>query len=34
VRSFLFGTPFSGVTDTMRAIADNAIPELRKELSA
>jgi alkanesulfonate monooxygenase SsuD/methylene tetrahydromethanopterin reductase-like flavin-dependent oxidoreductase (luciferase family) len=33
VRSFLFNTPFSGVTDSMRAVADNVLPGLRKEFS-
>lgn len=34
VRSFFFNTPFGGVTDTMRRIADNVLPELRAELAA
>lgn len=32
VRSFLFNTPFGGVTPTMRAIAEKVLPELRAEL--
>ncbi|CAN5640421.1 LLM class F420-dependent oxidoreductase [soil metagenome] len=34
VRSFLFHTPFSSPTSTMRAIADKVIPELREEFNA
>ncbi|HEX2282695.1 MAG TPA: LLM class flavin-dependent oxidoreductase, partial [Thermomicrobiales bacterium] len=34
VRSFLFNTPFGGVNDTMRAIAEDVLPELRQELDA
>lgn len=33
VRSFLFGAPFSPVTESMREIANNVLPELRKEFT-
>lgn len=34
VQSFLFNTPFGGVTPAMRSIAENVLPELRAELAA